>query len=120
MKKAPEKTVRGQDADQRERDRRHHDHRREEGAEPADHQHVNQHKHGGESGAEITKDFDRDLPFAIPFQRRFRFGERLDGIVDLHRRAVAAELARVEFRKCLVHFQDRVDGTFDNARRRHR
>ena len=49
------------------------------------------------------------------FSAGFAFGERLDGIVNLHRRAVAAELARVEFRERLVHFQDRVDGTLDDA-----
>ena len=71
-KKGAEQAVRGQDADEREWNRDHHDERREEAAEPADHQHVDQHEHGGEGGAEVAEDFDRDVPFAIPFQRRLR------------------------------------------------
>ena len=67
VKNAPSKSVRRQDADQRERNRRHHNQRREKGPEPADHQNVNQHQHRGERHAEIAEHFDGDVPFAVPF-----------------------------------------------------
>ena len=55
------------------------------------------------------------MPFAVPLHRGLRVGEGLGGVVDLQRRAVAAELARVELRERLVHFQDRIDGALDHA-----
>ena len=72
VKNAPISAVRRQDADQRERNRHHDDQRREERPEPADHQHVDQHQHGGEGRAQVAEDFDGDVPFAVPFHRRAR------------------------------------------------
>ena len=55
MKNAPMQAVRGQNADQRKRNRHHDDERRRERAEPADHQHVDQHEHDREGDAEVAE-----------------------------------------------------------------
>ena len=60
-----------QDADERERDGDHDDGRGDEAAEPADHQHIDQHQAGGEGAAEIAEHLDGDVPLAIPFQGGF-------------------------------------------------
>ena len=39
----------------------------------------------------------------------------MDGVVNFQRRAVAAELPRVELRQRLVHFQNRIDRAFHHA-----
>ena len=70
VKNAPISAVRRQDADQRERNGHHDDERREEGAEPADHQHVDQDQTRGEGRAEVAEDLDGDVPFAVPFHAR--------------------------------------------------
>ena len=38
----------------------------DEGTEPANHKHIDQHQHRGECESKIAKDFDGDVPFAIP------------------------------------------------------
>ena len=55
----------------------HHDERREERTEPADHQDVDENQHSGEGEPEIAKDFDCNVPFAVPFQGGFCVGEGL-------------------------------------------
>jgi hypothetical protein len=70
--------------------------RREERTEPTDHQHIDEHEHGGEGQAEIAEDLDGDVPFAIPFHGWFRVGEGLAGVEDGQPGLVAAERAEIE------------------------
>ena len=116
VKNACKHPVRRQNADERKRNHHHHNQRREERPEPADHQNVNQHQHGGERQAEVAEHFDRDVPFAVPFHRGCWSVNGRMAVVNFQRRAVAAEFARVEFRQRLVHFQNRIHRAFHHAR----
>ena len=49
---------------------------------------VDQHQHRRERRAEIAKDFDGDMPFAVPFHRRCRSVNGWVSVVDFERRAV--------------------------------
>ena len=68
VKNAPEQAVGGQDADQREGNRRHDDEWRHERLEPADDQAIYEDEDGGERDAEVAKDLVSDVPFAVPLQ----------------------------------------------------
>ena len=98
-------SMRGQDAYQRKWNGGHYDERREERTEPADHQDVDENQHSGEGEPEIAKDFDCNVPFAVPFHGRFCVGEGLRSVIDRDRRAVPTELAGVEFLQALCSWR---------------
>ena len=62
-------------------------------------------RHGGESRAEVTEHFNSDMPFAVPFDGGLVVGERLGGVVDLERRAGAAESLVSSARSALFIFR---------------
>ncbi len=66
-----------QNTDQGEGDRCHHHQRREVVAEPADHQHVDQHHNNAEGQPQVTEDLEGDVPLAIPLYRWLQAVERL-------------------------------------------
>ncbi len=90
VKNAPINRVRRQNADQRERNRRHDRERRFERLKPADHQDVDQHQHGRERQPQIAEDFVGDVPLAIPFHRELVGAERLLRDVPFERRSLPA------------------------------
>ena len=113
--KRAHRPVRGQDADERKRNRRHHDERRHVALEPSDHQQRDQHKHSGEREAEVTKNLECDMPFAVPFQRGREIVERLVEVVDRQLGVHGAKSAGVQFLDFAVHVKERIGGTLDDA-----
>ena len=93
VKKAPISQCAGQDAHQRQRDRRHDDQRRDEGLEPADDEDVDQHQHHREGDAQVAEDLVGDVPLAVPLHRELLGRERLCGAVLLDARSLPARAA---------------------------
>ncbi len=63
-----EQPVAGDDADQRQRDRRHHHQRQQERSELGHHQDVDQHQRRAEGDTHVTEGDVGDLPLAIPLE----------------------------------------------------
>ena len=72
-----------QDSNQRKRNRRHDNEWCQKGAEPPDHQQVDQHEDDGERCTQVAEDFNCDLPLAIPFEGWCSVGERQTRVQDI-------------------------------------
>ena len=73
--------------------------------EPADDQDVDQQEHHGECQPEIAKDFEGDVPLAVPLHGEAIGGQRLPGHEPLHRVA----LRQMQLVEGTVQFEDGVD-----------
>src|SRR5579859_6565096 len=102
-----------QNADQRERNRRHDDERRNKRTEPAHNQHVNQDQDSREGESQIAEHFYRDVPLAIPLHGE-AVGALGHGCALVLLYAVA--IGQFDFVDGVAHLHDGVDRALFSAR----
>jgi hypothetical protein len=107
--------VRRQNADERERNGDHDDGGRQEAAEPADHEHVNQDEHAPKAAPRSRKTSMVMCHSPSHFIAGSASLKGMEALRILQLRAAAAELAGVELLERLVHLEDGIHGAFDDA-----
>ena len=109
----PHQSMRGQNANQRERNRRHDHQRRDERSEPAHDQHVDQHQHSRKGESQVAEDFHRDVPLAVPLH-----GEAVGALG--HGRALvllhSVAIGQFDFVDGVAHLHDGVHRALFSAR----
>src|ERR1035437_5695851 len=104
--------MRRQNANQGQWDRRHDDQWRNERAEPAHYQDVDQYQDSGKSQSQVAEHFDRDVPLAVPLH-----GEAVGALG--HGRALVlldrVAIGQLDLVDGVAHLHDGVDRAFFSA-----
>ena len=113
--KSAQRPMRGQNADQRKRDRRHHHERGDVTLEPTHHEHRDQHQHGSKREAEVPKYLQGNMPLAVPFQRGLAVVEREIEVKNGERCRPRAKRAGIQLADFAVEAEKCIGRTLHDA-----
>ena len=95
--------MRREDADQRERNRRHDHERGQVIFEPAHHQHIDQDHHHAEGKAQVPEYLQGNMPLSIPLHGRLEVVEGLVEVEELDLAGTATIITSLEQFQLVVH-----------------